>query len=445
MERKKPGSGAGCYTMLYALQGEQQLLERPVGTKLPLIPGSKPQFCRTALSEKLHQPSPDFTLTDPHGFLLDSKYNSLHDPHLRTYYHRKGMQESLQNRGLINEQKKVLCSLKEYNQYHNYLSNVKLQYDKNYVTKQKTIVKKFLELQEQNEIPRDISFTDVREWLLEEGSKNISDQFMANRDRHQAGALKTEEICRQAEMWKIRERALHMRIEEDARREVRQAQLKNQTRARRHKKAFEYYKRKVALQQQKLNESLQERKDFEREMQDRIKRQYFNEILQSGKQASTEIISTENRDVIIANEKSSKITKEVTTDSKWFHEVPLISQLSDGERKVIEKSLYGQITTEELNEMAENIVVWVAASIIRVLLPAISLYSEERSRSVSHCSFESPVYFSSSEEATLSSHSLLVQEKKQGKIHPALNPEHPRRRLWLLMEEKMLESPSQNL
>ncbi|XP_069042382.1 fibrous sheath-interacting protein 2-like, partial [Lepisosteus oculatus] len=236
MERKKPGSGAGCYTMLYALQGEQQLLERPVGTKLPLIPGSKPQFCRTALSEKLHQPSPDFTLTDPRGFLLDSKYNSLHDPHLRTYYHRKGMQESLQNRGLINEQKKVLCSLKEYNQYHNYLSNVKLQYDKNYVTKQKTIVKKFLELQEQNEIPRDISFTDVREWLLEEGSKNISDQFMANRDRHQAGALKTEEICRQAEMWKIRERALHMRIEEDARREVRQAQLKNQTRARRHKK-----------------------------------------------------------------------------------------------------------------------------------------------------------------------------------------------------------------
>ncbi|XP_073074608.1 fibrous sheath-interacting protein 2-like [Manis javanica] len=117
--------------------GAAQLLDLPFGVKLPRIPGSDSLYRTTKLSEKLFQPSYGFNLTDPYCRILENQYNSLHDPHLRAYHRRKDILGRLKKGGYITSNNEVVCSLKEFNKYREYLRSLKLDFEKNCVKEQK--------------------------------------------------------------------------------------------------------------------------------------------------------------------------------------------------------------------------------------------------------------------------------------------------------------------
>ncbi|XP_019466694.1 fibrous sheath-interacting protein 2 [Meleagris gallopavo] len=88
---------------------------------------------------QLHQPSPYFDLGDPYCRHLRAEYNSLHDPYLQDYHNRKDNLQNLKNRGLITEDGKVVCTLKEFNEYRQYLTRLKLEREK--IKRQKEVGK----------------------------------------------------------------------------------------------------------------------------------------------------------------------------------------------------------------------------------------------------------------------------------------------------------------
>ncbi|XP_048819545.1 fibrous sheath-interacting protein 2 [Lagopus muta] len=110
--------------------GGSGLLDLPLGVKIPVQPGTKPVFCRTKLGEKLHQPSPYFDLGDPYCRHLGTEYNSLHDPCLQEYHNRKDNLQNLKKRGLVTKDGNVVCTLKEFNEYRQYLTRLKLEQEK---------------------------------------------------------------------------------------------------------------------------------------------------------------------------------------------------------------------------------------------------------------------------------------------------------------------------
>ncbi|XP_021272785.1 uncharacterized protein LOC110408448 [Numida meleagris] len=109
--------------------GGSGLLDLPLGVKIPVQPGTKPVFCRTKLGEKLHQPSPHFDLGDPYCRQLRTEYNSLHDPYVQAYHSRKDNLQNLKNKGFITDDRKVVCTLKEFNEYRQYLTRLKLEHE----------------------------------------------------------------------------------------------------------------------------------------------------------------------------------------------------------------------------------------------------------------------------------------------------------------------------
>ncbi|GAB0197181.1 hypothetical protein GRJ2_002183400 [Grus japonensis] len=109
---------------------EPELLDLPLGVKIPVVPGSKPVFSRAKLGEKLHRPSGYFDLGDPYCRLTSTEYNSLHDPHLQAYYKRKDNLRRLKKEGYVTSDGKVVCTLKEFNEYRQYLTRLKLEAEK---------------------------------------------------------------------------------------------------------------------------------------------------------------------------------------------------------------------------------------------------------------------------------------------------------------------------
>nr|XP_015207218.1 PREDICTED: uncharacterized protein LOC107077925 [Lepisosteus oculatus] len=203
-------------------QGQHLLLELPLGAKVPIIPGVRTTFYTTNLSERLYQDSASFVLTDPNSHQIDSTYNSLHDPNLKQFFNNRNRQRLLVKRGLITPHKKVICTPKEFNQYREYLTTVKLDWEKSYLEQQKELVKQFLILQERNEIPQDVSVCDMREWLLEHGSTMHRDGERAARMRLQYGKPRDERPLSHTQLtWRVKERLMLQELEVEARRELR--------------------------------------------------------------------------------------------------------------------------------------------------------------------------------------------------------------------------------
>uniref|UniRef100_UPI00358FF839 zinc finger protein 530-like n=1 Tax=Myxine glutinosa TaxID=7769 RepID=UPI00358FF839 len=100
-------------------------VELPSGVKLPVVPGSTTTFSQTGLSQKLYRPSRGFNLEDPNMFLLKPTYNQLHDPALENYFKMPWRLRVLHEEGSVVNNNKVQCSLKEFNDYREYL--VRLQ------------------------------------------------------------------------------------------------------------------------------------------------------------------------------------------------------------------------------------------------------------------------------------------------------------------------------
>jgi hypothetical protein len=63
----------------------------------------------------------EFDLSDPYCHLMSNEYQPLHDPHLKTHFSTPRKQRHLRKNGFITEEGKVICNLKEFNRYRQYL------------------------------------------------------------------------------------------------------------------------------------------------------------------------------------------------------------------------------------------------------------------------------------------------------------------------------------
>ncbi|XP_015354021.1 fibrous sheath-interacting protein 2-like [Marmota marmota marmota] len=132
----------------------------------------------------LYQPSFGFNLNDPYCRLLEPSYKNLHDPHLKTYYKRKDMLKRLRKGGYITSNNKVICSLKELNKYRQYLTSLKIDFQKNYVREQKMIEKQVNDLQENKGVYDNCDATRFQQWLLQGSSQTTPDQDLLIKHRY---------------------------------------------------------------------------------------------------------------------------------------------------------------------------------------------------------------------------------------------------------------------
>ncbi|KAH0506594.1 Fibrous sheath-interacting protein 2 [Microtus ochrogaster] len=164
--------------------GPSSLLDLPLGAKLPIIPGSTNIFYTTNLSEKLYQPSFGFNLNDPYCKLMETTYKSLHDPHLKSYFKRKDILKKLRQGGYITGNNKVVCSLKELNKYRQYLTTLKIDFERNYIREQKIIEDQVKKLNEERRACDDTAAAEFQQWLLQEGKKPCPHQDRLLKLRH---------------------------------------------------------------------------------------------------------------------------------------------------------------------------------------------------------------------------------------------------------------------
>ncbi|XP_037055118.1 fibrous sheath-interacting protein 2-like isoform X2 [Peromyscus leucopus] len=165
--------------------GPSSLLDLPLGAKLPIIPGSTNIFYTTNISEKLYRPSFGFNLSDPYCRLMETTYQSLHDPHLKAYFRRKDMLKKLRQGGYITSNNKVICSLKELNKYRQYLTTLKIDFERNYVREQKIIESQVNKLNEERRACDEAAAAaSFQQWLLREGKKTSPHQDHIIKRRH---------------------------------------------------------------------------------------------------------------------------------------------------------------------------------------------------------------------------------------------------------------------
>ncbi|KAG3272913.1 fibrous sheath-interacting protein 2 [Ictidomys tridecemlineatus] len=211
--------------------GVSHLLDMPLGVKLPVLPGSTNVFYTTNISETLYQPSFGFNLNDPYCRLLEPSYKNLHDPHLKTYYKRKDMLKRLRKGGYITSNNKVICSLKELNKYRQYLTTLKIDFQKNYEREQKMIEKQVNDLQENKGVYDNCDATRFQQWLLQGSSQTTPDQDLLIKRRYlhmisreldknentteRQSALQMKEEERRHQEHLRRKLNLHKQIEED--------------------------------------------------------------------------------------------------------------------------------------------------------------------------------------------------------------------------------------
>ncbi|XP_069875641.1 fibrous sheath-interacting protein 2 isoform X1 [Dipodomys merriami] len=274
--------GDGAHKTQFPGVGAAQLLDLPLGVKLPVIPGSDSIYFTTNISEKLFRPSYDFNLTDPYCRLLETQYKSLHDPHLREYYKRKDILRRLKKGGYITSNNKIVCTLKELNKYRQYLTSLKLDFERNYLREQEMIAKQLHKLQQRNE-------TDVAQfqnWLLQESPQSVKDQERLIRHRYLDMISKElEQVERTAEEqrllrmdreerrqreytrkklnlrrkieeeWKTKEMLLLTKIGEDVKREQRVEEQRRKSREESDKKKQAMIEKKMAYHLQKMQDT----------------------------------------------------------------------------------------------------------------------------------------------------------------------------------------------
>ncbi|XP_005876093.2 PREDICTED: fibrous sheath-interacting protein 2 [Myotis brandtii] len=168
--------GAGEHKAHFPGCGVTALLDLPLEVKLPVIPGSNNLYYTTKLNKKLFQPSYGFNLTDPYCRLLDNQYNSLHDPHLRAYHSREDIRRRLKKGGYITRNNEVICNLTEFNKYRQYLTSLKLDFERHYVKEQGMLAKQINKLQLNNQLRKLPDDAQFQNWLLWEENQSFKDQ-----------------------------------------------------------------------------------------------------------------------------------------------------------------------------------------------------------------------------------------------------------------------------
>ncbi|XP_062603625.1 uncharacterized protein LOC134265435 [Saccostrea cucullata] len=99
----------------------------PLYSKFPMVPIPKGsiKLCTTKLCEPKHKVVDfEFDLTDPYCHVISNEYQPLHDPHLKNHFNIPRMQRHLRKNGFITEEGQVICNLREFNQYRQYLRKI---------------------------------------------------------------------------------------------------------------------------------------------------------------------------------------------------------------------------------------------------------------------------------------------------------------------------------
>ncbi|KAL6089218.1 hypothetical protein STEG23_014558, partial [Scotinomys teguina] len=266
--------------------GAAQLLDLPLGVKLPMIPGTDTVYFTTNIGERLFQPSYGFNLSDPYCRLLETQYKSLHDPHLRTYYKRKDILRRLKKGGYITSNNKIVCSLRELNKYREYLTSLKLDFERNYIREQQMITKQLHKLQETSQFPHCSDVTRFQNWLLQDNTQSIKDQERLLRHRYldmirkelehldhiaqeqrllrmdreerqqREYAIKKLNLRRKIEEeWKTKEMLLLSKIGEDVKREQRVEEQRRRSREESDRKKQALLEKKMAYHLQKMQDT----------------------------------------------------------------------------------------------------------------------------------------------------------------------------------------------
>ncbi|XP_017594521.1 PREDICTED: fibrous sheath-interacting protein 2-like [Corvus brachyrhynchos] len=93
----------------------------------PLCCSYLPPSYSEKLLLQIHVPGLSFNLDDPYLHQFSLKYNCLHDPHLRYYHNRKDILRLLKRQGFVTCDNKVVCTVKDFNEYRHYLTRLKLE------------------------------------------------------------------------------------------------------------------------------------------------------------------------------------------------------------------------------------------------------------------------------------------------------------------------------
>ncbi|XP_041373333.1 fibrous sheath-interacting protein 2-like [Gigantopelta aegis] len=94
-------------------------------SKLPAVPS--PRGAYTLTTTEVGTPKYrtkqrfDFDLSDPLGYKMKDAYNALHDPYLKEHFEETRNRKHLVKNGLVTSSGKVVCDLKEFNSYREYL------------------------------------------------------------------------------------------------------------------------------------------------------------------------------------------------------------------------------------------------------------------------------------------------------------------------------------
>uniref|UniRef100_A0A8D2H648 Fibrous sheath interacting protein 2 n=1 Tax=Urocitellus parryii TaxID=9999 RepID=A0A8D2H648_UROPR len=390
--------GDGVHKTQFPGVGASQLLDLPLGVKLPVIPGSNTVFFTTNISEKLFRPSYGFNLTDPYCQLLENQYKNLHDPHLRAYYKRKDILRRLKKGGYITSNNKIVCTLKELNKYRQYLTSLKLDFERNYVREQKMIAKQLRRLQEANHLPECSEIAHFQNWLLHEGAaQSIKDQERLIRHRY------LDMICRELEQLE-RTAEEHRLLQRD--REERRQREHTRRKLNLRRKMEEEWKTKEMLLLTRIGEDVKREQRVEeqrrkyREESDRKKQvllekkmaYHLQKMHDTGFKEDIGKSTLENSGQDGAIYESSPKKKKTTYDDiKVVYPVPdhalfdikkiKCSSLFP-EYKLLHDFLFYpflfifQITSEELTSIIQNIMTWVVATVTSILYPAITKYEE---------------------------------------------------------------------
>ncbi|XP_036091738.1 fibrous sheath-interacting protein 2 [Rousettus aegyptiacus] len=497
--------GDGAHKTHFPGIGAAQLLDLPLGVKLPMIPGSSALYYTTKLSEKLFRPSYGFNLTDPYCRLLENQYKSLHDPHLRAYYKRKDILRRLKKGGYITGNNKIVCNLRELNKYREYLTSLKLDFERNYIREQKMLAKQVNKLHENKQIPGHSDVAQFQNWLLQEGTQSVKDQErlirhryldMISRELEQRERNAEEQHLLQMdreerrqredtrrklnlrrkieEEWKTKELLLLTKIGEDVKREARVEEQRRRSREESDKKKQAFLEKRMAYHLQKMQENgfkkeEMEKNTFDYREQDRTHSEYpaanavhlslggsknvkksaapvfQSDVHDNGTEqknmgsilfinihsCSNNIIishlkeflfslgamNTSAQDSVISPSISptrnfprcshssichTKDEKEIHNDCgerqnkksnyhyQSAHQAPATAQgtfparvFSNPQQNLLQNCFQEKVTSEELNNIIQNIMTWVVATVTSILYPAITKY-EERLQNNAH-------------------------------------------------------------
>ncbi|XP_022520607.1 fibrous sheath-interacting protein 2 [Astyanax mexicanus] len=105
------------------------LIKKPRGTKVFVPDKYSVQFSRGKLGQSLSPETQDFDLRDPNITRNLWDYNCLHDKHLKKFFKRPEKKKRLVQLGLITPDERVLCSVKQFTNYVEYLRHAPLKQD----------------------------------------------------------------------------------------------------------------------------------------------------------------------------------------------------------------------------------------------------------------------------------------------------------------------------